>query len=355
MSKALKPAASTVSGIVFELDRFELAGADRCELHGRWFGVRGRRFMRPALTVIADGRRTRLLADLTHKPWAAEDGEPWQAAFRGDLEGAELLEAELTVAPDITITLPAPEVRIGAGRKKPPATRTQPPQPRDSRRAGDRSRIGGPGVRERPELPQLKPRPPEAGAHGGERAAMTRELSEAQNEHRRLKRQLERTEAEKEHAAARIGELLGNLDQLKRDRDEAQRQRDQMAAERDAAQRASDAAIHVNEDARSARGHSLTERNAALAARDQTVSERDAALAARDHAVSERDALARTSERLRSELAAAISARGAALVMRRATQARPASRRYDGAVPLAIAIVVVLAVMLVLMIVLRVV
>src|SRR5438067_2302960 len=124
MSQASKPVGS-VGRAQFELDRFELVGGDRFELEGRWFGVRGRRFMRPALTLVVDGQPTRLLADLADKPWAAEDGEPWNAAFPFALEGGELLDAELTVAPDITVTLPLPAAQIVAGKMKPRAARTR--------------------------------------------------------------------------------------------------------------------------------------------------------------------------------------------------------------------------------------
>ena len=40
----------------FELDRFQWAGEDRLEVEGRWFGVRGRRFVRPVLTVYVTPR-----------------------------------------------------------------------------------------------------------------------------------------------------------------------------------------------------------------------------------------------------------------------------------------------------------
>ena len=78
--------------------------------------------MRPALTVIVDGRPVRLLADLEHKPWAAEDGEPWMAEFPFEFEGAEIQEVELTVAPDITVVLPLG----GAGKgNRPPDGRAR--------------------------------------------------------------------------------------------------------------------------------------------------------------------------------------------------------------------------------------
>jgi hypothetical protein len=64
----------------FELDRFQWSDEDRLEVEGRWFGVRGRRFVRPVLTVQVAGARRRLLAVLDQKPWNASDGESWVAA-----------------------------------------------------------------------------------------------------------------------------------------------------------------------------------------------------------------------------------------------------------------------------------
>src|SRR5437588_5869698 len=100
MAKTLEPVAGA-GRVLFELDRFELVD-DLYELQGRWFGVRGRRFIRPTLTVVADGQPIRLLADLAHKPWATEDGRPWRAAFPRRSQTGQVLEAELTVAPETT-------------------------------------------------------------------------------------------------------------------------------------------------------------------------------------------------------------------------------------------------------------
>src|SRR3954451_3270458 len=88
----------------FEIDRFELVGDDRLEVAGRWFGVRGGRFVRPTLTV--GGRR--LLALLEDKPWDAEDGEPWIAAFAWDGGPLEAADAELAVGPGLSVGLAAP-------------------------------------------------------------------------------------------------------------------------------------------------------------------------------------------------------------------------------------------------------
>src|SRR6201985_1320830 len=99
MAEAVEAAKTRTSGVGFELDRFEMAKKDRLEVNGRWFGVRGRRFIRPSLTLLADEEQRRLLADLDQKPWAAEDGQPWLATFPFDEEDGEWVEAELNVAP----------------------------------------------------------------------------------------------------------------------------------------------------------------------------------------------------------------------------------------------------------------
>src|ERR671927_692616 len=101
MAGLFEPTGTERDHIVFELDQFKLAGEDRLEVRGRWFGVRGRRFVRPTLMLVGDGERRRLLADLEHKPWDADDGEPWVAAFAYERSGASVREAELAVAPDI--------------------------------------------------------------------------------------------------------------------------------------------------------------------------------------------------------------------------------------------------------------
>ncbi len=358
---------------MFELDRLELTGGDRWELEGRWFGVRGRRFMRPALSVVVDGRPTRLLADLAEKPWAAEDGEPWKATFPFPVKG-ELLEAELTVAPDITVTLALPAARAVARKPK----------------------LSPGAVRPRAGVGRAK-----QVARGDQLGSPARELAEAEGEQRRLQRRLERAEEEQAQAqartqqtTARLDELLGQLSEVARERDQVQSARDQLAAElqasrrerkrleaeRDSAGQARDEAMRTAEGATEAleralaergaavaaqkraeserdaavaeRDQTATERGGALALRDHALAERDAALAARDDAVYQRDSLARTSERLQSELADVVSTRGAALVMRRATQERAVSRR-NTVIPWAVAVVIALALIVVLVIALR--
>src|SRR4051794_7734820 len=107
----------------FELERFEWAADDRLEVAGRWYGVRGRRFVRPTLHVRAGGRRRRMIALLDHKPWAADEEAVWIAAFawRGPREtiGAAPLEG----APHLALQLPPPRPA------SPRATGPSPPPP----------------------------------------------------------------------------------------------------------------------------------------------------------------------------------------------------------------------------------
>jgi hypothetical protein len=107
MSSTATP-ADPLAQLSFELERFQWEGEERLEVSGRWFAVRGRRFVRPTLTLRAGGRRRRMIAVLDHKPWAAVDEAPWKAAFawRGPQE--EIASARLEVAPDVVLELPAP-------------------------------------------------------------------------------------------------------------------------------------------------------------------------------------------------------------------------------------------------------
>ena len=319
MAKALKPQNSRVRGVVFELDRFELAPGHQCQLKGRWFGVRGRRFMRPALTLVGDGRRTRLLADLAHKPWNAEEGEPWQATFEGELEDAELLEAELTVAPDITITLPFPKAGARSAGSKPSRGRAQPPPP-------DGGRPRARGTADSRDQPRSR-----GTAAKGRLGSFTRELAEAQAELRQLRSQLARADADKAQAAARLDALLGELQEAVQARDRAEEGLDRIRAELLAAQQALEA--------------TRNETQAAYAARDRAHGERDAAVAAWKQAVAERDALQHDNERLQCELAERKTAHGAELVMGHAALTAPGAR-YPVGRSRAIAVTVLLATLL---------
>ena len=100
--------------VAFEVERAGWPSPDRLEVVGRWFGVRGRRFIRPTLNVDVEGQSRRILAVLDHKPWAVEDGEEWVAAFAWKGDPVDLTGSELTVGPGVTVELaPAGEQRPG--------------------------------------------------------------------------------------------------------------------------------------------------------------------------------------------------------------------------------------------------
>ena len=104
-------AASTE--VDFELERFERTGPDRIEIAGRWYGLRGRRFVRPVLNLrTGGGSRRRAIALLEHKPWAADDGEMWLAAFTWPKGAADIEGAELEVGPGLA---GLPDRALGVG------------------------------------------------------------------------------------------------------------------------------------------------------------------------------------------------------------------------------------------------
>src|SRR4051794_5532146 len=114
----------------FELESFEWTTADRLEVTGRWFGVRGRRFMRPVVNLRVDGRRRRMIAVLDHKPWAADGEGTWIAAFPWRGEHGTITNARLEVAPDVVLALPAPGVDAGGAILHPRPPKRDAPKPR---------------------------------------------------------------------------------------------------------------------------------------------------------------------------------------------------------------------------------
>jgi hypothetical protein len=120
-------ADTTVIEPGFVVERFGAAG-DRLEVAGHWHGLRGRRFVRPVLWLHRGETRRRLVAVLDHKPWAADDGEPWFAAFAWDGGALDFDRAELEVGRELVVELPLP------GRKPPPSTPARPRRPSELER-----------------------------------------------------------------------------------------------------------------------------------------------------------------------------------------------------------------------------
>jgi hypothetical protein len=254
------PAATT--GVSFEVERFAWADG-RLEVAGRWYGIRGRRFLRPTLDVELDGAARRMLAVLEHKPWAADDGEKWVAAFEWAGDPVELAGAELAVGPDLAVELPSPS---GAPAKRKSRARD----------AGER----------------LEARPPRAQALEAELAAARAEIEEL-----------------RERLVAKQRARKRRVDQLDALRQEANAARSAAETERDEARAARDAAVSQRDELAAARDTAVSDRNELMAAGAAAVAARDEALAESAKSTAERDKAKRERAALSEELAAAVRAR----------------------------------------------
>jgi len=300
MAQAVEPERGAGS-VTFEVERFEPRGRDRLALSGRWYGLRGRRFVRPSLTLSTDGDSRRALADLDHKPWAAQDGELWEATFPYEPEGAHPRHIELTVAPDVTVALPLPgsaasEQRIRARPRRDDlldnlrgARRDVRPQP-GSRNGRDPSRDGRSATRredgleaqrEAPRVPDAPAKTAESGS--GEADAMAVRLSQAQKEIERLRAELARHDGARVDAAQALTRRDAAVGRLT----EAISQRDKAARAYEQAVRARDQAAHERDRMRKERDRMAKERDQALRDRDRAIAKAnraaDAAAARAEH------------------------------------------------------------------------
>jgi hypothetical protein len=330
------------NGITFEVERFEWVDGDRLEVSGRWYGLRGHRFVRPVLVVQAVDERRRMLAVLDHKPWAAEDGDEWIAAFPWEGEPLELTAAELAVAPSLAVDLPVPRVpgkgstktapsegplhaRRGPAQTNPePAEATPPTAPKATKPAAPKAAKPAAPKAAKPATPNAaKPATPKAAKRAAppasaaaeesvtpeEVAALRAQLASEQASVRRLATQLE--EAHQGLAAARSA--ADDHDALVRERDAAIAGRDEARAnanlDHDAVIEERDQAVHERAAALYARDEALDERAAANFERKNAIAERDAAVAERDRAIEAHRAAVRDLEALEKRVAAAEQAR----------------------------------------------
>ncbi len=195
--RAVDSIRSDSEALGFELERLKRVGDRGLEVRGRWFGIRGRRFVRPTLTMRVDGAKHRLLADLEHKPWAAEEGEEWVALFSPMPPPGKADRVELSVAPDITVALSP----VGSGRSSAKAKRP----------------ANGAGT------PARRP-PRRASQPDVESPALERERANA----RELGSRLENSGAELARLAAERDDLLAQRDELRVERDALLVERDGM-------------------------------------------------------------------------------------------------------------------------------
>jgi hypothetical protein len=243
----------------FALTRFEAVDGARVEVEGTWSGVRGVRFVRPALVVHANGAERTLLAVLEHKPWPAEEGRLWLAAFPWDGGELDAAQTELAVAPSIVVPL------------------------------------GG------PDAPAIDPDP---------HVALRARVAEAEERARRLEAEVGLLRREREERTApdvvqREAAAVAEREQAAKDAG-----RRSALAERDAAVAARQAVIAERDAARAERDHALAARDGALAQRDALARElrdrdqaADGAARRREQALTERDEARRERERAERQAA----------------------------------------------------
>jgi hypothetical protein len=298
MSAVRDHTQTATAEVAFEAERVGWPTPDRLEVVGRWFGVRGRRFIRPTLYVEADGEPRRLLAVLDHKPWAVEDGQEWIAAFAWEGDPVDLAGSELTVSPGIAVELRPSEQRE-------PAERRFARQPRADV-------LGSELAGEREKAQKLARDLHEARAEHS--SDMVRTSREHEEELERIRSEKARAEEESERRAAELrGELDAVRDKAARLETALRKVRDELAVARAdvAAQRAglehdraalaaeaSDAAadeieqLSVERDqARAEAAEARAERDAARRESATARGERDAAIRDRDRARQERQVL----------------------------------------------------------------
>jgi hypothetical protein len=258
--------------VAFQLDRFEQMGDDRLEVAGRWYGVRGLRFVRPALTVqTKDGERN-LLALLEHKPWAAEEGESWIAAFPWEGESPDPGQTELAVAPSVVVALTDDE--SGAEAPKPGGRRSASARADEAEKRARRLESEVAWLREEREaLLDDKKRAKKLEA----------DLSEAREA-------AESVTAERDAVARERDDAVKAREQAVQAAAAARKRVDEVQAERDQALAARESAIAQFEQSVRDCTQAVRERDRALAEKDSVAAERDEALEAGKRAFAERDA-----------------------------------------------------------------
>jgi hypothetical protein len=253
-------------GVGFQLERFELVGDGRLEISGQWLGTRGLRFMRPSLSVTTPEGERKLLALLEHKPWAAEEGKTWIAAFNWDGDPIDPAQAELAVAPSVVVPLSG---AAGAATGNGKSVRKQ-------------------TLHERLEAEEQRARRLEREVEW--LRTERHELLAAKAENLRLSSELSAALAERDDAVRERDAAVSEREAALPDRERAINERDAAIRERDALLTERDDAVNARDQAQRDLDSVGRERDAALRERDQAVTERDDALASSRSALAQRDA-----------------------------------------------------------------
>jgi hypothetical protein len=202
--------------MTFALDRFDLDDG-RLVVAGRWYGVTGRRFVRPVLH--APGQR-RLIAVLDHKPWVAEEGREWLAAFAHD--GA-VGPARLQVATDIAVELPPSGPDAGDGVPR-PARLTAPRKPPERRPTSvEDERDAAAAQIEAFRLEKVEARTEADRLRG--------ELDDTRKDNERLQTELEHARTDLDNLRTELSHVRAEANTLRQEHEEAKAKADQLDAE----------------------------------------------------------------------------------------------------------------------------
>ena len=289
------------NGVTFEVERFEWVDDDRLEVTGRWYGLRGHRFVRPVLVVQAGDEQRRMLAVLEHKPWAADDGEEWIAAFPWEGAAARAHAAELAVAPSLAVDLPMPRVpgrrgKAPAASEGPLPARRGPAEPASARTPGRAAAPARHARATRASAPRRWPRCAPSSPASRPRCAAWPPSSRRPIRASPPPAPRPTTTTRSSASATRRSPA----------RDEA---RARTNLDHDAIVEERDTAVHERSAALYERDEALDERAAADFERKTAIAERDAAFAERDRAVEAHRAAVRDLEALEQRVAEAEKAR----------------------------------------------
>lgn len=184
-----------------------------------------------------DDGEMRALAELEHKPWAADDGDVWLAAFSVDVALADGADIELSVAPDIAVAL----ARRDAGPARPgdvlPAARPSRSPVAKSAAEQKRRRPARAGAQEVERLAgRLAAATQQLELERQRRGASDRALEDERATTRRLRTELGQAQAELEIARAADAEAAAaaeDLERARRELIEAQRRHEELVRQRD--------------------------------------------------------------------------------------------------------------------------
>jgi hypothetical protein len=301
---------------VLEIERFEWAAPDRIELVGVWSGLRGRRFIRPTLVLEAEGERKRLLATLEHKPWTADDGEQWTAAFAWDGPVVKFESAELNVGSGIDLKLPSPRMRPGKPRRFRERVVS-----RDAARDEQPERVSGPGIVTDPPAPAADP-PAEPAEAPARKPSPERDATSPAVEALRV--ELDRVRAARDGYHEERDQALEQVKAARADTESERQLRERAIADARADERGKAAKMlaegaelraaveRQRELAHHARDEAQRARDSAIAARERAVAEMEEAVKLRRQAEHDRDAAYGERDRAHKERDRAVAARQAA-------------------------------------------